>query len=146
MRLSKTRVVFPEPDTPVTTVSRPLGISTSRGFTVWIAPVDRRIRPRSNSSSFEARGLRISAFPERNGPIREPSFSAIWGTVPWAITWPPPAPAPGPISIIQSASLRIWVSWSTKITELPSSIRSCITPVSPTMLEGWRPMDGSSST
>ena len=29
-------VVLPEPDTPVTTVSRPFGISTSRGFTVWI--------------------------------------------------------------------------------------------------------------
>ena len=29
-------VVLPEPDTPVTTVSRPFGISTSSGLTVWI--------------------------------------------------------------------------------------------------------------
>ena len=29
-------VVLPEPDTPVTTVSRPLGMATSSGFTVWI--------------------------------------------------------------------------------------------------------------
>ena len=40
-RLSKIRVVLPEPDTPVTAVSRPLGMSTSRGFTVWMVPVDR---------------------------------------------------------------------------------------------------------
>ena len=33
-RLYSTIVVFPEPDTPVTTVSRPFGISTSNGFTV----------------------------------------------------------------------------------------------------------------
>ena len=36
MRLSSTMVVLPEPDTPVTTVSRPFGISTSSGLTVWI--------------------------------------------------------------------------------------------------------------
>ena len=41
IRLSSTMVVLPEPDTPVTTVSRPFGISTSRGFTVWIRSVDR---------------------------------------------------------------------------------------------------------
>ena len=40
-RLSSTIVVLPEPDTPVTTVSRPLGISTSSGFTVWMEDVDR---------------------------------------------------------------------------------------------------------
>ena len=70
----------------------------------------------------------------------------IWGMVPWAMTWPPPAPASGPISTTQSASFKICVSWSTRITELPSATKSCITPVSPTMLAGCRPMDGSSST
>ena len=44
-RLSRIRVVLPDPDTPVTTVSRPLGRSTSRGFTVWMAPVDRWMFP-----------------------------------------------------------------------------------------------------
>ena len=39
-RLSSTRVVLPEPETPVTTVSRPLGISMSSGFTVWMALVE----------------------------------------------------------------------------------------------------------
>ena len=42
-RLSKIRVVLPDPETPVTTVSRPLGISTSNGFTVCISLVDRCI-------------------------------------------------------------------------------------------------------
>ena len=40
-------MVLPEPDTPVTTVSRPLGRSTARGFTVWIAPVARWMGPLS---------------------------------------------------------------------------------------------------
>ena len=48
--------------------------------------------------------------------------------------------------MIQSDSASTWVSWSTSTTELPSSTRSCITPVRPTMLAGCRPMDGSSST
>ena len=34
----------------------------------------------------------------------------------------------------------------TRMTEFPSETRSCITPVSPTMFDGCRPMDGSSST
>lgn len=34
IRLSSTIVVFPEPETPVTTVSRPIGIRTSKGCTV----------------------------------------------------------------------------------------------------------------
>ena len=33
-RLSKTNVVFPDPETPVTTMSLPFGISTDRGLTV----------------------------------------------------------------------------------------------------------------
>ena len=41
IRLSSTMVVLPEPDTPVTTVSRPFGMSTSSGWTVWICDVDR---------------------------------------------------------------------------------------------------------
>ena len=49
-RLSRIRVVLPDPDTPVTTVSRPLGRSTSRGFTVWMAPVDRWSLPLAKRS------------------------------------------------------------------------------------------------
>ena len=64
-RLSRISVVFPEPDTPVTTVSRPLGMSTSRGFTVWIAPVERWMRPWANSAPAGICGLEIPAVPAR---------------------------------------------------------------------------------
>ena len=103
--------------------------------------------PPENSASFAAqvRSL-VSALPERNGPICEAGVSSMVGIVPSAITCPPFAPASGPISIIQSASFKICVSWSTRITELPSATKSCITPVRPTILDGCRPMDGSSST
>ena len=146
-RLSKINVVLPDPDTPVTTVRRPFGISTSSGLTVWIAPVERWMCPCSNSCSAGVRGRTIvSALPERYGPIWESGWQQRSSTVPWTITCPPPAPASGPISTIQSASERIWVSWSTSNTELPSATRSCITAVRPSILEGCRPMEGSSST
>ncbi len=59
-RLSRIRVVLPEPDTPVTTVSRPLGMVTARGFTVWIAPVVQvEWSPPANSSSFGAGGAHL---------------------------------------------------------------------------------------
>ena len=146
-RLSSTIVVFPEPDTPVTTVSRPLGMSSSKGLTVWMLPVERWIAPSANISPVPAhRRSFVSAFPERNGPIWDSGFASKSAIVPSAMTCPPLTPASGPISITQSASFRIWVSWSTRMTELPSATRSCITPVRPTMFDGCRPMDGSSST
>ena len=147
IRLSRIRVVLPDPDTPVTTVSRPLGMSTSRGFTVWMAPVDRWTRPYWNSSSSRHLcRIRTSSFPDRKGPIWEAGSAATSATVPWASTRPPSAPALGPISMSQWAWDKICVSWSTRSTELPSATRSSITAVRPAMLAGWRPMEGSSST
>ena len=58
----------------------------------------------------------------------------------------PAAPAPGPISMSQSDCARICVSWSTRTTEFPSATRSRMTPVSPAILAGCRPMEGSSRT
>ena len=67
-------------------------------------------------------------------------------TVPCAITVPPCAPAPGPISMIQSVARSTRVSWSTTITVLPCAFRSRITPSRPSTFAGCRPIDGSSST
>ena len=67
-------------------------------------------------------------------------------TVPSAITRPPSAPAPGPISTSQSAADSICASWSTNATEFPSATKSRITPFSPSTFDGCRPMDGSSKT
>ena len=146
-KLSRIRVVLPEPDTPVTTVKRPLGIAVSRGLTVWTGPVERWMLPRSNSSIRGQRGRTAAgASIRRNGPIWETGFRSSDATVPWAITRPPSAPAPGPISMIQFAWVRICGSWSTNNTELPSATRSSITAVNPAMLAGCKPIEGSSST
>ena len=111
IRLSRISVVLPEPDTPVTTVSFPFGISTSRGFTVWISDVESRIFPSLNIPDKEACSRRwVSAEPERKGPIMEPGFPDREAGVPSAMTRPPSAPAPGPISMIQSETERTCVS------------------------------------
>ena len=44
-----------------------------------------------------------------------------WGLSPRQSHARPLRPPPGPISMIQSASFKICVSWSTRITELPSA-------------------------
>ena len=61
---------LPEPDTPDTTVRRPLGISTSSGLTVWMESVERWIVPFAKSASFSVQQRSfVSAVPARKGPI-----------------------------------------------------------------------------
>ncbi len=80
-------VVLPDPDTPVTTVSRPLGNSASSGLTVWICAVEKQMLPLANISSRAAHFLiLVSALPERKGPICEAAFSSMAWIVPWAMT------------------------------------------------------------
>ena len=137
IRLSRISVVLPEPETPVTAIIRPLGKSASSGLTVWICPVERWILPMENISCAGTclpRSIILS--PDRNGPIRDAGSFSISARVPLAITVPPWAPASGPISISQSASFRILMSWSTRTTVLPSFSRSRMTPLSPSKLEG----------
>ena len=61
-RLSRISVVLPEPDTPVTTVSRPLGMSTSSGLTVWMASGRKMDAPLGKQ-------LRRRAVPGRSTPL-----------------------------------------------------------------------------
>ena len=110
IRLSRMSVVLPEPETPVTTVRRPFGISTSSGFTVWMRSVERWIAPFWKSLLSGAFCREMPCFPAKNGPICEFSFILMSSVVPSAMTWPPFAPASGPISMSQSASLKICVS------------------------------------
>ena len=147
MSVSSTSVVLPEPDTPVTAISRPRGMSMANGFTVC-KPLDSRwIRPRSNISPACACGRAATrAAPERKGPMIEASSRATSSTEPWETTAPPSAPAAGPISTRWSAACRMRVSWSTITTEFPSAIKSRITPRRPSMLAGCKPMEGSSIT
>ena len=147
MRLSSTSVVLPEPDTPVTAVRRPRGMAVSSGFTVCSAPVASSMRPRANTSSAGMRSrTRTVSAPDRKPPMSEAGFASTSASDPCATTRPPSAPAPGPISTSQSAARRMCASWSTMTTELPSAMRSRMTSMSPSMLDGCRPMDGSSST
>lgn len=78
--------------------------------------------------------------------MRLAALPATSPTAPCAITRPPFAPAPGPISTKWSHASSTRVSWSTTTTELPSATRSRITPMSPSTLAACRPIDGSSST
>lgn len=146
-RLSSTIVVFPDPDTPVTTVILPTGILRSRGCTVCIGPVVILIVPRENRDSSAAR-LRTTGSipPEMYGPMIEPGSDATCWTVPCDTTVPPFLPAPGPISISQSADLSALTSWSTRMTEFPCSTRSPTMAIMPSRFEGCRPIDGSSRT
>ncbi len=109
--------------------------------------VDRCNFPSVKTSSFPACVRTcISAVFARKGPIMDFLLEIICGMLPSAITYPPPTPASGPISISQSASDNICVSWSTRRTELPSATRSCITALSPLIFDGCRPIEGSSNT
>ena len=90
IRLSSTSVVFPEPDTPVTAVSLPLGITTFSACTVWIGHVSMRIVPSRNTSAALAR-LRIFICPVfvRKGAILDAPAARIFSMLPWARMVPP---------------------------------------------------------
>ena len=94
--MSFTSVDFPEPETPVTTESKPRGITTSIFF---------RLLPWRRESVIDFPfGLRRSAgtgmrvWPERYCPVSEAGFAAISSGVPEATRCPPALPAPGPRS------------------------------------------------
>ena len=140
-------MVFPEPDTPATTVMHPRGMPTSMGCTVWMADVAMRMAPLENTSpSGTLSRTTTGSSPLRYGAMMDPGSASTSSTVPWDTTVPPPLPAPGPISTIQSAILRALTSWSTMTTELPWSTRSRTISIIPSRLDGCRPMDGSSRT
>src|SRR3954469_22507523 len=82
--------LFPEPATPVTTVSTPSGMSTSRFCRLCsVAPRTSRtpdgVLPDGFSEARSSRGRPVSVPLDR-----------ISSTVPSKQTWPPAVPAPGP--------------------------------------------------
>ena len=147
IRLSRIMVVLPDPETPVTAVRRPRGSFTSRACTVWMGSVAMRIVPFSKRRSRGVRfRVRTGSSSVMKPAILDPGVPATSSTVPWAMTLPPSFPASGPISIIWSARFSTRTSWSTSTTEFPSAIRLSTTSIKPSMLDGCRPMLGSSST
>ncbi|MOA48727.1 hypothetical protein D3C78_1715130 [compost metagenome] len=91
------RVDLPEPDTPVTQVSKPTGIS--RFTCCRLLP----LAPLSLRDFFLSRGVRwagtsIFTRPDRYLPVSESGCAITSSGVPSATIWPPCTPAPGPMS------------------------------------------------
>ena len=94
-KISYIRVDLPLPDTPVTSVSTPVGIATSiflRLFSLhpfsWIHLLD----------SLLTAGVSIVNCRDRYCPVKDSGFASISSGVPFATIRPPCNPAPGPIS------------------------------------------------
>ena len=119
-KISLTRELFPEPDTPVTHVIIPNGISTSIFFRLFsLAP----FTVRNPAGVFRSAGTGICSFPLRYCPVMDSSTWQISSAVPCAITFPPREPAPGPISMIWSAAHIVSSSCSTTNSVFPISFR-----------------------
>ena len=90
-------VDFPEPDTPVTQVINPTGISTVKFFKLFEHALCIFISfvPGLDLTS----GTEISFFPDKYIPVIEFLLFLICLGVPSAMISPPYEPAPGPISI-----------------------------------------------
>ena len=94
-RISFTRELLPEPDTPVTQVNTPSGNSTLIFFKLFsLAPVTFRY-PDGDLLSF---GTGITILRLRYAPVIDFFDFMISCADPAAITSPPCSPAPGPIS------------------------------------------------
>ena len=119
-KISFTRELFPEPDTPVTQVSTPKGNSTlmpfklfSEAFCTTSFPVGLR----------RFSGTGICLLPLKYCPVMDSSTCMISSAVPCATTRPPWEPASGPISTIWSAASMVSSSCSTTKRVLPMSFR-----------------------
>ncbi len=94
-KISFTRELFPEPETPVTQVMTPVGIFTVMFFRLFsLAPVTVS----HPLGCLRSSGTGTCFFPERYWPVMESSTSMISWAVPAATTSPPWEPAPGPMS------------------------------------------------
>ena len=92
-----TKLLFPEPDTPVTQVKRPIGKLTSILLRLLCSAPLTVTQPLS--SCRRSLGMSIFSFPDKYFPVKEFGFAMTSFGVPAATTSPPLAPAPGPISI-----------------------------------------------
>ncbi len=95
--VSLTRVDLPEPETPVTQVSRPTGSASETFFRLLpVAPVMTSWRFGSAARRFF--GTAILSVPLRYLAVSEFLFFRMSLSVPSAITSPPCTPAPTPMS------------------------------------------------
>ena len=141
-RTSVTSVLLPLPDTPVTAVNVPSGNSTSRPLRLcWRAPLTTRRLPLPVRRSL---GMGTMRSPRRKAPVMERGSSRRASSRPLAMISPPCSPAPGPMSMTQSAVRMVSSSCSTTSTVLPRS-RSRVSVAISFALSRWcRPIEGSS--
>ena len=137
-------MLFPEPETPVTHINWPSGNFTLIFFRLCsVHLIASKYLPVNFLLCF---GTSICFLPDKYCPVIDSGTFSISSAVPWAITYPPWTPAPGPISITWSAAYIVSVSCSTTITEFPKS-RNFFRVAINLLLSLWcRPMLGSSST
>ena len=140
-KISFTRELLPEPETPVTQVIIPRGIFTSIFFRLFSAA----FRIVKNPAGFlRTEGTGICSFPLKYCPVMDLGFCMISSAVPMATSCPPCSPAPGPISTTQSAARMVSSSCSTTISVFPKSLK-CFNVASSLSLSLWcRPILGSS--
>ena len=92
-----TKVLFPEPETPVTQVKSPMGNIMLIFFRLFS---DAPFIVRKREPGFRRLwGTGISNRWERYLPVKESLFFKIFSGVPQKTTSPPARPAPGPMSI-----------------------------------------------
>ena len=136
-------VDLPEPETPVTQVSSPIGMLRSTPCKLF--PVAPRTRSCLSGSGLpRVAGISIFSFPDRYLPVSESLELRMSSIVPCATISPPCTPAPGPMSMTWSALRMASSSCSTTITVLPRS-RRWKRVFNRRVLSRWcRPIEGSS--
>lgn len=111
---------FPEPLTPVTTVSISRGISTSTLSRLFsLAPLRRR----NFVGLVRASGIEMIFSPRKKAPVCVSDLQSL-SNVPWKIICPQWTPAHGQMSTISSEFCMISSSCSTTITVFPRSTSS----------------------
>ena len=135
---------LPEPETPVTHVKRPTGISAvillrlfSLAFIIFIFCSD----------GFNLLvGMGIFLWPDKYSAVIEFLLFKILFKSPCAHISPPCLPAPGPISMMWSADLMASSSCSTTITVFPRFFRLFRVLINFVLSLWWSPIEGSSRT
>ena len=138
-------VLFPEPETPVMTDSRPTGNRISRFLRLFAcaprisshwASCKGRQKPRTGRAIGCARYLPVAESSHFRSSFMGPRKSRL----------PPLRPAPGPRSTIRSARRIVSSSCSTTTTVLPFSFSAFKLSSSRSLSRGCNPMVGSSRT
>ena len=140
--MSLISVDLPLPETPVTTVITPSGMRTVTSRRLFaLAPT---IVTNLSEPGRRSVGTRILRAPDRNWPVSERFSLMMSSGRPCATISPPWRPAPGPMSITQSAARIVSSSCSTTITVLPVSRSEKSVRRSRSLSRACRPIDGSS--